>query len=102
MCLATTDEAVEARWGAGYIANKYGPHGVSSVWHGWGEDILPCPVYLRHCVLAAAKQGPEAHASFLEETFLADRKTTIASHLRRRPDIMKTLPPPSVANRYTG
>jgi hypothetical protein len=102
MCLCATDEEVEARQGEGYIARKYGVHGVSSIWHGWGEDILPCPVYLRHCVLAARKQGAGAHESFVRETFLADRKTTVEAHLRRRPDIMTTLPPPSVANRYTG
>lgn len=102
MCLCATDEEVEARWGKGYIEEKYGKHGVTSIWDGWSDAILPCPVYLRHCVLAAEKQGPEAHASFLWETFLADRVTTIEAHLKARPDIMTTLPPPSVANRYTG
>lgn len=31
----------------------------------------------RHCVLAARKLGPEAEASFLDGTFLADRQTTV-------------------------
>lgn len=56
MCLCATDEEVEARWGAGYIERTYGKHGVTSIWHSWGDNILPCPVYLRHCVLAAEKQ----------------------------------------------
>jgi hypothetical protein len=97
---------------------------VSTIW-GWGSDsgILPCPVYLRHCVLAAQKQvsvpvpvgevalrketrhcfdfvrrcahadwdggqGDPVYSSFLQETYLADRTTTIGEHLRKRPDIM--------------
>lgn len=49
-----------------------------------------------------AVQGGAAYESFLRETFLWDRVTSIEEHLSRRPDIMTTLPPPSVANRYTG
>lgn len=41
------------------------------------DDILPCRVYLRHCVLAAKACGEVAYASFLDQTYLADRKTTI-------------------------
>ena len=102
MCMASTDERVEQRWGSGYIRSKYGVHGVESVWHGWGHDILPCPIYLRHCVLAARKQGGHAYESFLTETYLADRRTTIKEHLAARPEIMLMEPPPSVAGRYSG
>ena len=61
MCAASSDENVEARWGAGYIKRVYGKHGVQTIW-GWSADsgILPCPVYLRHCVLAAQKQVRQA------------------------------------------
>lgn len=97
-----SDAEVEERWGSGYIMEKYGKHGVTSIWEGWEDGILPCPVYLRHCVLAAQKQGEAAYASFVQETFLADRVTTIEAHLAARPDIMSTIPPASVANRYTG
>lgn len=106
MCLATTDAHVEDRWGKGYIKRKYGVHGLNSIWDEWGPEsgILPCPVYLRHCVLSARKQGQDGPAfrSFLRETFLADRKTTIEEHLARRPDILQTKPPPSVSGRYSG
>jgi hypothetical protein len=47
---------------------RYGVHGISRVWY---DDLLPCRVYLRHCVLAAQGFCPEAHNSFLDATFLS-------------------------------
>lgn len=103
MCVATTDSHVEERWGEGYIDKKYRIHGLDNIWDEWPErGILPCPIYLRHCVLAAQKQGEEAHRSFLQETYLSDRKTTIEEYLAMRPDIMLMEPPPSVIGRYSG
>lgn len=66
------------------------------------DDVLPCRVYLRHCVLAAQKLGPSAHESFLDHTYLADRQTTIRQHLKADPSIMTEEPPESIANRYSG
>lgn len=51
-------------------ARRWGVHGISAVWR---SDVLPCRLYLRHCVLAARSLGPEAEHSFLHSTFLADR-----------------------------
>lgn len=53
-------------------------------------------------VVCGTTQGGLAYESFLKETFLADRTTTIEQHLLEYPEVMTTLPPPSVANRYTG
>lgn len=64
--------------------------------------MLPCRIYLRHCVLAAQRLGPEAHASFLDGTYLADRRTTVREHLAANPDIMEEQPPPSLIGRYSG
>ena len=64
--------------------------------------MLPCRVYLRHCVLAAERLGPEAHASFLDGSFLADRRTTVRAHLAANKGILEEEPPPSVAGRYSG
>lgn len=77
----------------------YGRWGVETI---WDDTLLPCRVYLRHCVLAARSLGTEAHRSFLEHTFLADRTTTIKQHLLANPAIMTELPPPSLADRYGG
>ena len=66
------------------------------------DDILPCRAYLRHCTLAARNLSPEADASFLDNTYLADRCTTIRTHLQRNPAILEELPPPELAARYCG
>jgi len=65
-------------------------------------SVLPCRIYLRHCMLAAISLGPEAAASFLDHTFLADRRTTLRRHLERNPGIMHEEPPASLVDRYSG
>lgn len=67
-----------------------------------GISVLPCRVYLRHCVLAARSLGAAAEASFLDHTFLSDRRTTLRRHLARNPSIMQEEPPPSLVDRYSG
>lgn len=66
------------------------------------SDVDVLNLRRRHCVLAARKLGSEAEASFLDDTFLADRATTVRRHLERNPGIMTELPPPSLAARYSG
>ena len=66
------------------------------------DDVLPCRVYLRHCVLAAQKLGKVAHDSFFDHTYLADRTTTVRQHLHMNPAIMAEKPPDSLSNRYSG
>eukprot|EP00850_Spirogloea_muscicola_P014221 SM000100S09448 [mRNA] locus=s100:405144:410147:+ [translate_table: standard] len=78
---------------------RYGRYGINKIWI---DDILPCRVYLRHCVLAAETLGKEACDSFLDATFLADRTTTIRQYLDSNPSIMTELPPPALQERYGG
>jgi len=78
---------------------RYGRFGIDRI---WDDRLLPCRVYLRHCVLASRALGPEAERSFLDDTFLADRETPIREHLRRNPDILEELPPPELGSRYSG
>ncbi|CAA0817533.1 Unknown protein [Striga hermonthica] len=47
----------------------------------WSDDILPCRAYLRQCVMAAEELNEIAYNSFLDHTFLGDRKTTIREYL---------------------
>ena len=77
-----------------------------SVWH-WRHDsgLLPADIYLRHCLLAVKKAGPIAEKSFLEETFLADRVTTVAEYLARDGNearIMRARPPQELMKRFNG
>ena len=103
MCCRGTDEAYIQLWGEERFDRLYRKHGLNTIW-GFAPDsgLLPCPVYLRHCVLAAEKMGPACYDSFLDDTYLVDRKTTLREHLAANPSVMETLPPPSLAERYSG
>mmetsp|Transcript_15168 Transcript_15168/g.51156 ORF Transcript_15168/g.51156 Transcript_15168/m.51156 type:complete len:82 (-) Transcript_15168:324-569(-) len=79
----------------------YGSYGLSTIWN-WQGEILPCRVYLRHCVLACSKAGEEVKEDFLVNTFLWDRKTTIKEYLQANPSIMEEEPPESLRHRYSG
>ncbi|GMJ05443.1 hypothetical protein HRI_004213500 [Hibiscus trionum] len=69
----------------------------------WRDDILPCRVYLRHCVLAAKNLGDIAYNNFLDHTFLGDRTTTIRTYLSTTGSgIMEEEPPESLKSRYGG
>ena len=103
LCCRSTDEAYIAAWGEERFERLYRSVGVPTIW-GWKPDsgLRPCPVYLRHCVLAAEKLGPVALDSFLDETFLVDRVTTLRTYLAAHPEVMSTPPPPELAERYGG
>lgn len=79
--------------------NRYTQYGISRV---WSDSILPCRIYLRHCVLAAQGLGAQVHDSFLDHTYLADRKTTIRQYLAQYPAIMEENPPSELVARYSG
>ena len=88
LCVGSTDGAYVSRWGRERWARAYVSRGLSTIWQ-WpkGSAFRPCAAYLRHCALAARRLGPTAEDSFLDETYLVDRKTTIREYLaagRRR------------------
>ena len=108
MCTRSTDaEILDVRGHREkYTAALQEHYGFTSIWDEWGPEsgILPTPVYCRHCVLAASKEGvPEAaRNSFLDETFIADRHTTLRQYLETAPHVMASEPPPELAGRYSG
>ncbi|KAK6122605.1 hypothetical protein DH2020_043662 [Rehmannia glutinosa] len=76
-----------------------------TIWHSqiWLDDILPCRLYLRHCVLAAKNLSDTAYDNFLDHTFLGDRKTTIRQYLATSGSgIMEEEPPEQLKYRYGG
>ncbi|KQK06716.1 uncharacterized protein LOC100832854 [Brachypodium distachyon] len=78
----------------------YGRYNIDKIWR---DDILPCRLYLRHCVLAAKNLGEAAYSSFLDHTYLGDRKTTIREYLATTgAGIMEEEPPESLKSRYGG
>lgn len=109
MCTRATDEEVLDRRGhrAKYTDALQEAYGFTSIWEGWNaaSGLLPTPVYCRHCVLASQKQGipQEAADSFLDETFLCDRKTTLREYLATDgAHVMTTQPPAALVGRYSG
>ena len=99
VCTCSTDANFIANHGEEKYIERYGRHGIDKI---WDDSIFPCPVYLRHCVLSAQKLNEEAGESFLDHTYLADRKTTIREYLDEHPEILSMMPPPSLAQRYGG
>ncbi len=116
ICRRSTDEEYIALWGKERFEKKFLKHGVKTIWN-WPKDsgLRPCPVYLRHCVLASYNcesdgheewsrgcAGGVCHNSFLDETYLVDRETTIREYLNQYTEIMNLEPPNSLRERYGG
>lgn len=103
ICTRSTDEAYLQQWGQERFDEYYAKYGIHTIW-GWKPDsgLRPCAVYLRHCYLAAASMGKVCLDSFLDETFLVDRVTTIREYLEKNPHVMETRPPLELAERYGG
>ncbi|XP_077218797.1 uncharacterized protein LOC143852989 isoform X1 [Tasmannia lanceolata] len=79
---------------------RYGRYSIYKIWR---DDILPCRVYLRHCVLAAKNLGEAAYDNFLDHTFLGDRRTTIREYFASTGSgIMEEEPPEALKFRYGG
>uniref|UniRef100_A0A7S0LFV7 Uncharacterized protein n=1 Tax=Coccolithus braarudii TaxID=221442 RepID=A0A7S0LFV7_9EUKA len=81
------------------------PEGLSTVWH-WPREsgLFPADVYLRHCLLAVRKAPLVAHQSFLDDTFLVDRTTTLRQYLESGEEsvVMACEPPSELAVRFGG
>ncbi|GLE04442.1 hypothetical protein PINS_up013384 [Pythium insidiosum] len=103
MCTRWTDEEYIQHHGQDVFDRLYKRHGLSTIW-GWDENsgILPCRVYLRHCLLSVKKLGDHVYEDFVTTTFLGDRATTIKQYIAANPSIMDELPPPHLAERYNG
>uniref|UniRef100_A0A7S0IWQ4 Gamma-glutamylcyclotransferase AIG2-like domain-containing protein n=1 Tax=Calcidiscus leptoporus TaxID=127549 RepID=A0A7S0IWQ4_9EUKA len=103
LCVCSTDEAYIEAWGSARFERLYLQQGLTTIWR-WPIDSMlrPCAAYLRHCALAAEKMGPHCQTSFLDDTYLVDRVTTVRAYLEKFPEVLSTLPPPSLCERYGG
>ena len=71
----STASSSNASNAAQVFAEKYERYGLASIWDdSRSAGILPCRVYLRHCVLAAEKAGQHVRDDLLDSTLLADRR----------------------------
>jgi len=103
LCCRSTDDQYRQQWGNDRFLQQFQSWGLETIWnYPTDSGIRPCATYLRHCVLAAQRMGPSCYQSFLDDTFLIDRTTTIRTYLKDYPEIMMTLPPPELAERYGG
>ena len=96
LCAASTDSSLPSELAVA--------PGLPHVWD-WARDsgLLPADVYLRHCLLAMQKIGGEAEHSFLHDTTLVDRATTLSQYLESaREEVMASRPPPALAERFGG
>jgi hypothetical protein len=103
LSIRSTDDSYISKWGQERFQTQYVSYGLETIWN-WPPDsgMLPCAVYLRHCYLAAKSGGLECFESFLDESFLNDRKTTIRWYLEENPHVLDALPPPGLLDRYNG
>lgn len=103
MCISSTDDVYISRWGQQKFNDLYVAKGAPTIWN-WSEQsgLEPCWVYLRHCVLSARALSPQAEQSFLDDTYLVDRTTTVRRYLDAHPEVMESLPPISLIGRYSG
>eukprot|EP01130_Rhizamoeba_saxonica_P013499 TRINITY_DN5764_c0_g2_i5.p2 TRINITY_DN5764_c0_g2~~TRINITY_DN5764_c0_g2_i5.p2 ORF type:complete len:163 (+),score=30.04 TRINITY_DN5764_c0_g2_i5:284-772(+) len=69
----------------------------------WRDDVYPCRLYLKHCLLAAKNLGLNVYNNFLDHSYLADRTTTLRSYLESMENnIFAEISPPELAERYNG
>ena len=102
ICLASKDSNLRDIDYLHAISTKLKDKG--GIWH-WPCDsgLLPANIYLRHCLFAVQKAGGVAYSSFLEDTYLVDRKTTLEEYLEKHEDmVMSSRPPPHLATRFGG
>lgn len=97
ICLASKDTDIDL---------TTNPDSIKTVWNwSYESGILPLSMYLRHCLLAVEKAGGSAHKSFLKDTYLADRRTTLAEYLDGHGDeVMASVVdiPPHLTARFSG
>ena len=101
VCIRSTDMDYIKRWGQDKFDKEWVDIGLDTIWH-WKDEIYPCRVYLRHCLLSIQKQGQFALDDFMDNTFLYDRKTTIRQYMQQNPDIYHETVPIALQNRYNG
>ncbi|CEM20093.1 unnamed protein product [Vitrella brassicaformis CCMP3155] len=101
LCARASDKMLQDKWGMDEWHKKVTHRGIDTIWH-WQGEIWPCRPYLRHCVLAARRLGPQVEADFLNHTYLYDRKTRLREYVERNAGLLDEEPIALYAERYGG
>lgn len=105
ICAKSSDEIYMAKWGPDHFQIRYQQYGLSTIWNypTTFVSIKPCTIYLYHCYKASQNMGDECHNSFLDDTYLVDRTTTLRQYLNDHPTLFQNLQiPPELQDRYCG
>lgn len=105
ICAKSNDDIYLAKWGKDHFQLRYQQYGLSTIWNypSTFVSIKPCTIYLYHCYTASKNMGKECHDSFLDETYLVDRTTTLRQYLMDYPTLFHNLQiPPELHDRYCG
>jgi hypothetical protein len=105
ICAKSSDEIYMAKWGYEHFQVRYQQYGITDIWNYPSTfiSIKPCTIYLYHCYTASKNMGQECHDSFLDETYLVDRTTTLRQYLKDHPTLFHNLQiPPELQDRYCG
>ena len=105
ICAKSSDEIYMAKWGPDHFQIRYQQYGLSMIWNypTTFVSIKPCTIYLYHCYKASQNMGDECHTSFLDDTYLVDRTTTLRQYLDDHPTLFQNLQiPPELQDRYCG
>lgn len=105
MCCAPAvrdDSIFIERWGQEKYQRSLEDSGLTAIWNREAnKGILPCSVYLRHCVLACRSRSQDCEDSFMDETYLEDGRS-IRAYLKDNEWVMNLQPPESLIGRYSG
>jgi hypothetical protein len=103
ICARSTDEIYLQKWGRDHYEQHFARYGITTIWN-WDvhSNLRPCAIYLLHCYKAAQNMGLECYNSFLDETYLVDRTTTLRQYIQQYPHVLEVQVPPDLQDRYCG
>jgi hypothetical protein len=105
MCARSSDELYFQKWGPDHFQVRYQQYGINTIWnYPTSSSIKPCTIYLYHCYKAAQSMGLDCFNSFLDDTYLIDRATTIRQYVHElHPTLFDNIQiPKELQDRYCG
>ena len=98
MVQVESTELVVMREISGMVGGEY----FSAIPHPLSDPFTLLKYDLEISGFGSQSMGHVCLDSFLDETFLVDRQTTIRQYLQDNPQVLETRPPPELEQRYSG